>query len=55
MAASRQTFICPGARVPGEHLYHPRERLTVQLNIKKVHLAMTPEVRHFITEVLRVR
>ena len=26
------------ARVPGEHLYHPGERLTVQLNMEKVHL-----------------
>jgi ABC-type sugar transport system ATPase subunit len=26
------------ARVPGEHLYHPGERLTVQLNMDKVHL-----------------
>ena len=26
------------ARVPGEHLYHPRDQLTVQLNMDKVHL-----------------
>jgi multiple sugar transport system ATP-binding protein len=26
------------ARVPGEHLYHPGEQLTVQLNMDKVHL-----------------
>jgi multiple sugar transport system ATP-binding protein len=26
------------ARVPGEHLYHPGEQLTVQLNMEKVHL-----------------
>jgi multiple sugar transport system ATP-binding protein len=26
------------ARVPGEHLYHPGEKLTVQLNMDKVHL-----------------
>jgi multiple sugar transport system ATP-binding protein len=26
------------ARVPGVHLYHPGERLTVQLNMEKVHL-----------------
>jgi multiple sugar transport system ATP-binding protein len=26
------------ARVPGEHHYHPGERLTVQLNMEKVHL-----------------
>ena len=24
------------ARVPGEHLYHPAEQLTVQLNMEKV-------------------
>ena len=26
------------ARVPGEHLYHPGDQLTVQLNMEKVHL-----------------
>jgi multiple sugar transport system ATP-binding protein len=26
------------ARVPGEHVYHPGEQLTVQLNMEKVHL-----------------
>ena len=26
------------ARVPGEHIYHPGEQLTVQLNMDKVHL-----------------
>ena len=26
------------ARVPGEHIYHPGEQLTVQLNMEKVHL-----------------
>jgi multiple sugar transport system ATP-binding protein len=26
------------ARVPGEHVYHPAEQLTVQLNMDKVHL-----------------
>ena len=26
------------ARVPGEHLYHPGDQLTIQLNMEKVHL-----------------
>jgi multiple sugar transport system ATP-binding protein len=34
------------ARVPGEHIYHPGEQLTVQLNMEKVHLfdAQTEQV-----------
>ena len=34
------------ARVPGEHIYHPGEHLTVQLNMEKVHLfdAQTEQV-----------
>jgi multiple sugar transport system ATP-binding protein len=34
------------ARVPGEHIYHPGDQLTVQLNMEKVHLfdAQTEQV-----------